>query len=155
MAQAALQKALAILTHLGRDVADGGSADFLQEADAYLTSAIGLLPDAGALRQRIAELDQRLAESFGIPVADLKPWHYHDPFFQETPMVYALDLDSYYEQRDVAELSQAYFAGIGLPDDVPGNALAEPRGRLLHRPVQFGHDEQRGPGCLRRPPRCA
>ncbi|MFC1762865.1 M2 family metallopeptidase [Planctomycetota bacterium] len=63
------------------------------------------------------DLDRRLAESYGIPVADLRPWHYHDPFFQETPMVYDLDLDSYYEQRDVAELSQAYFAGIGLPVD--------------------------------------
>ena len=43
------------------------------------------------------------------------PWHYHDPFFQRTPLVYALNLDLYYKDRDVKELSLEYYAGIGLP----------------------------------------
>jgi peptidyl-dipeptidase A len=60
------------------------------------------------------ELDARLAESYDIPVQDLRPWHYHDPFFQETPMVYALDLDSYYENKDVKDLAQDFYTGIGL-----------------------------------------
>ncbi|MBN1542445.1 M2 family metallopeptidase, partial [candidate division KSB1 bacterium] len=34
-----------------------------------------------------AELDSILAEMYGIGVAGLMPWHYHDPFFQETPLV--------------------------------------------------------------------
>src|SRR5262249_26812928 len=31
-----------------------------------------------------AEIDQQLAKKYGVKVADLMPWHYHDPFFQET-----------------------------------------------------------------------
>jgi len=40
-----------------------------------------------------AELDLILADSYGIAVKDLMPWHYHDPFFQRTPLVYELDDD--------------------------------------------------------------
>ena len=64
-----------------------------------------------------AELDGILAESYGIEVDQLRPWHYHDPFFQRTPLVYELDLDTYYSDRDVKELSIEYFAGVGLPVD--------------------------------------
>ncbi|MBA7480863.1 hypothetical protein ES707_16326 [subsurface metagenome] len=45
------------------------------------------------------------------------PWHYHDPFFQRTPLVYDLDLDMYYKDRDVKELAEKYYAGIGLDVD--------------------------------------
>ncbi|MCP4710779.1 MAG: M2 family metallopeptidase, partial [Planctomycetes bacterium] len=34
------------------------------------------------------ELDGILAGNFGIAVGEMEPWHYHDPFFQETPLVY-------------------------------------------------------------------
>ncbi|MEJ2704513.1 MAG: M2 family metallopeptidase [Sedimentisphaerales bacterium] len=61
-----------------------------------------------------AELDKKLAANCGIDVAELRPWHYHDPFFQETPMVYALDLDVYYADKDVKELAAEFYAGIGL-----------------------------------------
>ncbi len=62
-----------------------------------------------------ADLDRILAARCGIAVAELMPWHYHDPFFQETPMVYELDLDTYYEDKDVKELGARFYAGIGLP----------------------------------------
>lgn len=62
-----------------------------------------------------AELDAILAEKYGITTEQLRPWHYHDPFFQETPLVYDLDLDSYYAEADVKELAREFFAGIGLP----------------------------------------
>ena len=61
-----------------------------------------------------AELDGRLAEMYGVEVSELAPWHYHDPFFQETPLIYGLDLDSYYADRDVKELAVRFFADIGL-----------------------------------------
>lgn len=61
------------------------------------------------------ELDGILASKYGVSKDELMPWHYHDPFFQETPMVYDLDLDQYYEDKDVKELSVAFFAGIDLP----------------------------------------
>ena len=61
-----------------------------------------------------ADLDRILAAKCGITVAELMPWHYHDPFFQETPMVYDLDLDTYYKDKDVKELGARFYAGIEL-----------------------------------------
>ncbi len=61
-----------------------------------------------------ADLDRMLAAKCGIAVTELKPWHYHDPFFQETPMVYELDLDTYYKDKNVKELGASFYAGIGL-----------------------------------------
>ena len=61
-----------------------------------------------------AELDEKLAANCGIEVSQLMPWHYHDPFFQETPMVYDLDLDVYYKDKDIKELAAGFYAGIGL-----------------------------------------
>ena len=63
------------------------------------------------------ELDRILAKSYSIGVEELLPWHYHDPFFQRTPLVYELDLDLYYNKHDVKELAEKYYAGIGLPVD--------------------------------------
>ena len=63
------------------------------------------------------ELDKKLAEKYGIEVDQLMPWHYHDPFFQESPLVYDLNLDLYYESKDVKELATKFYAGIGLPID--------------------------------------
>jgi peptidyl-dipeptidase A len=80
------------------------------------------------------ELDGLLAEAYGLAVQDLRPWHYHDPFFQETPMVYDLDLDSYYESRDVKELAATTFARVGLPvDDILAQSdLYEREGKNPH-----------------------
>jgi len=64
-----------------------------------------------------ADLDRVLAAKYGIAPNELAPWHYHDPFFQETPMVYELDLDSYYKDKNVKELAEKFYAGIGLPVD--------------------------------------
>jgi len=63
------------------------------------------------------ELDSVLADMYGIKTEDLRPWHYHDPFFQRTPLVFELDLDTYYKNSDVKELARTFYAGIGLPVD--------------------------------------
>ena len=55
-----------------------------------------------------AELDSILADKYGVGVAGLMPWHYHDPFFQESPLVYDLDLDAYYKDKDVKELAAKF-----------------------------------------------
>ena len=81
-----------------------------------------------------AELDARLAADAGVTVEALRPWHYHDPFFQETPLVYDLDLDRYYEGRDIAQLAQRFYASIGL--DV-SDILA--RSDLFERPGKNPH----------------
>lgn len=61
-----------------------------------------------------ADLDGTLAAMYGINVTEIMPWHYHDPFFQTTPMVYDLNLDVYYENADVKELTVKFYDGIGL-----------------------------------------
>jgi peptidyl-dipeptidase A len=68
----------------------------------------------GALK---SELDTLLAADYGIGIEDLRPWHYHDPFFQRTPLVYEVDLDQYYAAHDVAQLAIDYYAGIGMEVD--------------------------------------
>jgi peptidyl-dipeptidase A len=81
-----------------------------------------------------AELDEILARQYGIAVSELMPWHYHDPFFQETPLVYDVDLDAYYKDKDVKELATRFYAGIGLPvESILANSdLYEREGKNPH-----------------------
>ena len=72
--------------------------------------------------------------SYGIPVGELRPWHYHDPFFQETPAVFDADLDAPYAKADILKLCRDFYAGIGLPiDDVIARSdLYEKPGKSPH-----------------------
>jgi peptidyl-dipeptidase A len=81
-----------------------------------------------------AEIDERLAANCGISVTDLRPWHYHDPFFQESPAVFGVDLDAAYEKADILRLCKEFYAGIGLPiDDVIARSdLYEKPGKSPH-----------------------
>ena len=81
-----------------------------------------------------AELDSILAAQYGVPIDQLSPWHYHDPFFQETPLVYEIDLDSYYKDKDVKELSVKFYNGIGLPVEsiLASSDLYEREGKNPH-----------------------
>jgi peptidyl-dipeptidase A len=63
------------------------------------------------------EIDARLAANVGAKVEDLRPWHYHDPFFQETPAVFKADIDEPFKKADLLALSRDFYAGIGLPID--------------------------------------
>ncbi len=38
---------------------------------------------------------------------DLMPWHYHDPFFQESPAVFDANLDAPYAKADILEARAA------------------------------------------------
>ena len=42
------------------------------------------------------ELDEELARRFHTRIEELQPWHYQDPFFQESPMLESVNLDQYY-----------------------------------------------------------
>lgn len=65
------------------------------------------------------DIDSRLAKMYDIPVDALRPWHYHDPFFQEPPNVYDTDLDAVFANTDVLRVCRDFYAGISLPiDDV-------------------------------------
>ena len=81
-----------------------------------------------------ADIDERLAKRYGVPVGDLMPWHYHDPFFQESPTVYDADLDAPYQKADILKLCATFYAGVGLPiDDVIARSdLYEKAGKSPH-----------------------
>ena len=73
-------------------------------------------------------LDEKLASRFGCSVSELRPWHYADPFFQETPPDGAVDLDPLFAERDVVALARRTFEGIGLDvDGILGRSDLYPR----------------------------
>src|SRR5262245_4317742 len=48
-----------------------------------------------------ADVDARLAKDYRLMPDELRPWHYRDPFFQETPPVFDVDLDSPFAKADL------------------------------------------------------
>jgi peptidyl-dipeptidase A len=80
------------------------------------------------------EIDAKLAADCKVAVKDLMPWHYHDPFFQESPAVFAANLDAPYATADLLRLAQDFYRSIGLPvDDVIARSdLYEKKGKSPH-----------------------
>ncbi len=80
------------------------------------------------------EIDAKLAADCGVKVADLTAWHYHDPFFQESPAVFAADLDAPFKKADILQICRDFYASIGLPiDDVLARSdLYEKKGKSPH-----------------------
>ncbi|GMU79726.1 MAG: hypothetical protein AMXMBFR46_25160 [Acidimicrobiia bacterium] len=76
---------------------------------------------ATPFREWKAALDDRLALRFGIAPDQLAPWHLDDPFFQDTPIEGAVDLDPCFEAADLEALTVRTFDALGL--DI-GSALA-------------------------------
>ena len=112
----------------------------VKELDYIFGELYGLTTEPFAQLKK--ELDIILAESYGIAAGDLMPWHYHDPFFQRTPLVYEQDLDVYYKDKDVKELAEKYYAGVGLPVDniLAKSDLYDREGKYPHA---FSHDLDR------------
>lgn len=110
---------------------------FLNEQDG--DKLIQLFDDLDAMtrepfRAAKAEIDAKLAADCGIRVDQLRPWHVHDPFFQESPAVFAANLDAPYQKADLLGLCQRFYASIGLPiDDVIARSdLKEKPGKSPH-----------------------
>jgi len=80
------------------------------------------------------DMDAFLAARFDIAKNDLMPWHYQNRFFQDAPKIYSVDLDSYYQDQDLVELTSRYYAGIGLPidDTIAKSDLFEKNGKYQH-----------------------
>jgi len=76
-----------------------------------------------------ADLDQLLGRRFGTSHDELRPWHYADPFFQETPEVFAPPADPLYAQRDVVELAAETYRQLGFRniDPILGRSDLYPR----------------------------
>jgi peptidyl-dipeptidase A len=85
-------------------------------------------------RQAKAELDQTLAARAGIPVAALRPWHYHDPFFQRVPRVGEVDVDRFFRGRSLEAVATRFYDGLGM-DVRPVLARSD----LYARPNKYQH----------------
>lgn len=79
-------------------------------------------------------IDEALAKQCGVSVKELRPWHYHDPFFQETPAVYGVSLDTPFAQADILKICKEFYKGIGLPIDdvIERSDLYEKAGKSPH-----------------------
>lgn len=80
------------------------------------------------------DIDAFLAARCGIAREQLRPWHYQNRFFQEAPVIYPVDLDSYYKDKDLVALAGSYFAGMGLniDDVIERSDLFEKPGKYQH-----------------------
>jgi peptidyl-dipeptidase A len=84
-----------------------------------------------------ADLDAQIAQRFGLEPADLRPWHYSDPFFQEAPAadpaVRKFLADTFVDQ-DIEALTRRFYHAIGLDvDDVLARSdLYEREGKQQH-----------------------
>jgi peptidyl-dipeptidase A len=93
------------------------STDELDEAKLASTLADAERATAEPFARWKETLDAKLAERFGAAVADLRPWHYADPFFQEAPPEGAVDVDHLFAGQDVVALARRTFEGLGLEVD--------------------------------------
>ena len=80
------------------------------------------------------EIDEFLATRYAISKDELMPWHYQNRFFQEAPVIYQIDLDKYYKDKDLVELTVDYFRSIGLEiqEMVDKSDLFEKPGKNQH-----------------------
>jgi len=80
------------------------------------------------------DLDAVLARNCTISPGDLRPWHYHDPFFQESPAVFGAPEEAVYAKIDILRVCRDFYEGIGLPiDDILARSdLYEKPGKNPH-----------------------
>ena len=86
-----------------------------------------------SFKEAKSEIDESLSKSFGLNKNDLRPWHYHDLFFQETPEIYGTNLNNFYN-KDVLEISKKFYTEIGLDvgDILDKSDLYEKPGKNQH-----------------------
>ena len=79
----------------------------------------------GPFAEAKKEIDAKLAANYRIPENELRPWHYHNPFFQETPAIFDTDLDAPFAAADLRAMVRTFYEGIGLPVDkvIPNSDL--------------------------------
>ena len=81
-----------------------------------------------------ALVDERLAKRLGLKAAELKPWHYQNPFFQEPPAVFDTGLAKLFEKEDTLALCKGFYEGMGISvDDILARSdLYEKEGKSPH-----------------------
>ena len=80
------------------------------------------------------DMDIYLAKQYKIKKEDLMPWHYQDKFFQEAPKIYDIDLDKYYDKKDIIKVTNDYYKSIGLDvsDIISKSDLKAKEGKNQH-----------------------
>jgi len=79
-------------------------------------------------------IDAYYAKRYNVKPEELMPWHYQNRYFQEAPNLYPVDLDKYYKDKNLEELTSKYYAGIGLDitDMLKNSDLYEKPGKNQH-----------------------
>lgn len=80
------------------------------------------------------KIDEKLAQRLEIDIKDLQAWHFQDRFFQHAPQVFGLNLDEFYEGRNIENLTARYYKSIGFPieDLLKNSDLYEKAGKYQH-----------------------
>lgn len=68
----------------------------------------------GAFTELKNEMDEAFSKRYNVKKEDLMPWHYQGRYFQEAPNLYPVDLDKFYEGKDLEKLTSDFYASIGL-----------------------------------------
>ncbi|HNW88262.1 MAG TPA: M2 family metallopeptidase [Bacteroidales bacterium] len=87
-----------------------------------------------AFAQLKNEMDEYFAQRYKVKKEELMPWHYQNRFFQEAPKIYPVDLDVYYKDKDIVEVTKSYYKGIGLDieDMLKKSDMFERKGKNQH-----------------------
>ncbi len=68
----------------------------------------------GAFAQLKDEMDEAFSKRYNVKKEELMPWHYQGRYFQEAPNLYPIDLDKFYEGKNLEALTSGFYASIGL-----------------------------------------
>ncbi|MBA7596025.1 hypothetical protein ES703_02994 [subsurface metagenome] len=79
------------------------------------------------------ELDVVFSKRYGIEKGELKPWHYHNLFFQEGPEIFDIGLDKIYN-KDILEITKKFYQELNLEvrDILERSDLYEKPGKYQH-----------------------
>jgi peptidyl-dipeptidase A len=87
--------------------------DELDEAQVFAIFDHVLAGSQGPWDDYKRTLDEAQCSRFGIPASELRPWHYADPFFQESPAE-GVDLDRWLSGRSIEALVTEFFDAVGF-----------------------------------------
>ncbi len=89
---------------------------------------------SGEFEKIKSKIDEHLSRRLHLSPEKLMPWHYQDKFFQLGPKIHNVDLDKYFEDKDIVELSRKFYNGLDLNiDDILKNSdLYEKEGKYQH-----------------------
>ncbi len=105
-----------IAKKLGYDNYHDMSLDISEQKAEVITKLFDkLYNDTESVYSKIKEdVDKHLAAKYYTRPEYLKPWHYQDPFFQDSPKIFEVDFDSLYEKVDIKKIAEKFYSSIGL-----------------------------------------